>query len=173
VIVERIIHGFHFHGSRSFGRFGFVLPFLREHLKPVTIQEKRPVGPVKLNTKIHVFPRLAGHDHLESVPVIPRGDDDDVDVLVVENLSKVLVRLGLAPRVLDPLLEWMRRVVPTLIDSITREMVTGKRGNLIAGPAAAASLKKIQAVSTKRKAESAPQKADPLHSGSRLLTSDS
>jgi hypothetical protein len=37
--------------------------------------------------------------------------------------------------------------------------------------AAAGSLKKIQAVRTKRKAGSAQQKADPLRSGSWLLTS--
>jgi hypothetical protein len=53
-----------------------------------------------------------------------------------------------------------------IVDLITCEMVTGKRENMIAGPAAAGSLKKIQGVSTKRKAGSAQQKAAPLHSGS-------
>jgi hypothetical protein len=46
----------------------------------------------------------------------------------------------------------------SLIDSIAGEMVTGKQGNMIAGPAPAGSLKKIQAVSTKRKARRREQK---------------
>ncbi len=54
----------------------------------------------------------------------------------------------------------------SLIDSITREMVTGKRGNTIADPAAARSRSKMQAESTKRKAGNAQQKADALHSDS-------
>jgi hypothetical protein len=37
------------------------------------------------------------------------------------------------------------------------------------GPVAAGSLRKLQAVSTKRKAGSAQRKADPLHFDSRLL----
>jgi hypothetical protein len=53
----------------------------------------------------------------------------------------------------SPLPALMRSVEPALIDCITRETVTGKRGNMIAAPAAAGSLKKTQAVSTERKAE--------------------
>jgi hypothetical protein len=43
---------------------------------------------------------------------------------------------------------------------------------MIACPAAAGPLKKIQAVSTKPKAGSTQQKADPLHPASSLLTRD-
>jgi hypothetical protein len=35
-----------------------------------------------------VLPRLAGHDRGQSVPVVGRGVDDDVDRLVVEDPPK-------------------------------------------------------------------------------------
>jgi hypothetical protein len=58
----------------------------------------------------------------------------------------------------SPLPALMRGVEPALIDSITREMVTGKQGNMIAGPGAAGSSRKIQGVSRKRKARRREQK---------------
>ena len=42
---------------------------------------------------VHVLARLAGPDRRQRVPVVGRGDDDRVDVLVVEQLAQVGVRL--------------------------------------------------------------------------------
>jgi hypothetical protein len=53
---------------------------------------------------IYVLPRLAGHYSRKGMPMVRCGDDNDVNIFVVENLPKVLQRFCLSARRRQPFL---------------------------------------------------------------------
>ena len=67
---------------------------------PLSCRDHRPAlfdGFRRRLFDIDVLARLAGHDRHQRVPMIRRGDEDSIDVPLLEHAPEVLVELRLAP----------------------------------------------------------------------------
>ena len=54
---------------------------------------------------VNVFPRLAGMDRHESMPMIRRGNHDSIDIVAIEKLTVIVVALRFSPREVEAQLE--------------------------------------------------------------------
>ena len=84
-------------------------PPLRAHLHHPVVAPRRLDHPTALADGererllgIDVLARIAGHDRLEGVPVVGRGDDHGIDVLLVEDPAEILVPLDRPAEIRQP-----------------------------------------------------------------------